>query len=131
MTQIKQIVATISLVGTISLAHAQTPPPPELGEATKGTPAIAETPATTPQSADSQANNAQTKDENKSVFSNAKVIEHKRENGQVYLIEIDHPLGAKQYLYENDSDGKIGSSIESSESYESLTEIPKWKLGSW
>ena len=112
MTRIKQIAVAISLVSAFSLAHAQTAPPPELGEATKGRPAIAETPAVKPHASQTEDSNTQAKSQSKTVFSNATVTEHKRENGQVYLIEIDHPLGGKQYLYENDSDGKIGSSVK-------------------
>lgn len=100
--------------------------PPSLGEETKGKPAIPEVDAEKIDSA-----TAETKEEQAEVvpgLGSTTVTEHKRENGQVYLIEFENTLGGKQYLYENDSDGQIGSSVEDNES---IKEIPKWKLGSW
>ena len=110
-----------------STSHAETLSPPTLGEETKGKPAIAEPIAV---SAEEQAaqNKANEVVETVSPFGKSTITEHKRESGQVYLIEIDNSLSGKQYLYENDSDGQIGSSVEDNES---IKEIPKWKLGSW
>ena len=96
--------------------------PPALGEQTKGVPAVSETAVT------SETQNDQTTEQKLTPFGDATVTEHKRENGQVYLIEIENSLGGKQYLYENDSDGQIGSSIEDNDS---IKDIPKWKIGSW
>ena len=118
---------------TFSTSHAQdsTPDviaPPSFGEQTKGKPAIAETskPESNNESGDTSTQNNDTVTVNS--FGSTTVTEHKRESGQVYLIELDNSLGGKQYLHENDSDGQIGSSIEDNES---IKEIPKWKLGSW
>ena len=136
-TSIKALLLTV-VVSTIATANAQTQAetdalgPPSLGEQTKGKPAIEEV---TPQQAQA-IDPTQTVDNEKAkptsafdaTFGTTKVTEHKRESGQVYLIELENSLGSKQYLYENDSDGKIGSTVEDRES---ITEIPKWKLGSW
>lgn len=110
---------------SFSGAHAETLAPPTLGEETKGEPAIDETKVVDSAINDTEKPNAP---ESKSPLGTATVTEHKRESGQVYLIELEHSFGAKQYLYENDSDGQIGSSIEDNDS---IKEIPKWKLGSW
>jgi len=110
-----------------SSTHAEeTLGPPTLGEETKGKPAVdeAQTAKQATQEAEKSVESTQTED----PLGTATVTEHKRESGQVYLIELEHSLGAKQYLYENDSDGQIGSSIEDNES---IKEIPKWKIGSW
>ena len=100
--------------------------PPSLGEETKGKPAIPEVDVEKIDSATAEAKKEQP--EAIPGLGSTTVTEHKRENGQVYLIELENSLGGKQYLYENDSDGQIGSSVEDNES---IKEIPKWKLGSW
>ena len=118
----------IALFTFSNLNAAEALGPPTLGEQTKGKPAIDETKAAA-QAAEQETADAETQStEAQSPFGTATVTEHKRENGQVYLIELEHSLGAKQYLYENDSDGQIGSSVEDNDS---IKEIPKWKLGSW
>jgi len=108
--------------------NAETLGPPTLGEETKGKPAIDETRAAAQASAQEKTETATESAETQSPFGTSTVTEHKRESGQVYLIELEHSLGGKQYLYENDSDGQIGSSVEDNDS---IKEIPKWKLGSW
>jgi len=149
-TNVKSVIATcrhtsikalflMAIISVFSITNAQTSPesdalgPPTLGEQTKGKPAIAEvkqteTEALTTSGEQSQSDSDQPKSAFDSTFGSTKITEHKRENGQVYLIELENSLGSKQYLYENDSDGKIGSTAEDRES---ITEIPKWKLGSW
>lgn len=62
------------------------------------------------------------------VLGNAEITESRRENGQRYRIELDHSGGAKQYIEENDSDGKIESTDND---IEETPNLPKWKLGSW
>jgi len=123
------LLMTVSFVGTTN-AETQTTSdtlgPPSLGEQTKGKPAVDETPKVPATKAN--ATNENTETQVNSAFGSTTVTEHKRESGQVYLIELENSLGGKQYLYENDSDGQIGSSVEDEES---ITEIPKWKLGSW
>jgi len=116
-----------AILFTFSSTHAQEAlSPPTLGEETKGKPAVNEIKVASEaaQSEETEPNSTETED----PLGTAIVTEHKRENGQVYLIEFEHSLGGKQYLYENDSDGQIGSSIEDNES---IKEIPKWKIGSW
>jgi len=115
----------------ITNAIAQTPPP-KLGEETKGTPAFEETaplPKAETEATESAATNqSNTPDEDESFLGTAKITESRRENGQIYEIELEHSLGGKQYIQENDSDGKIEST---SNDLEETPNLPKWKLGSW
>ena len=113
-----------------SAAGAQTSPPPSLGEETKGTPAYDESAPLDTVASDDQEPNEQ-RDEDSvadSVFGTAQVTESRRENGQRYLIELEHSTGSKQYIEEIDSDGKIEST---SNDIEETPNLPKWKLGSW
>ena len=116
----------VSLITQSSTTFAQTSPPPSLGEETKGVPAIDET---TPVIKDgkkaAQKKNSSAVD---GVFGKAHVTESRRENGQRYRIELEHSGGAKQYIEENDSDGKIEST---GNDIEETPNLPKWKLGSW
>ena len=125
---IKIAILTIlsSFICSFSYAEDEALAPPTLGEETKGTPAVAES-RVLPEEENLEEGEEKTT-ENQSPLGYATITEQKRESGQIYLIELEHSLGGKQYLYENDSDGQIGSSVEEDES---LTEIPKWKLGSW
>lgn len=103
--------------------------PPALGDETKGLPAdVTET--TKSEFTDvspAPANEASDKGA-ASVFDSPTVTESRRENGQVYRIEMDHAIGGKQVIEENDSDGKIEST---SNDIEETPNLPKWKLGSW
>jgi len=115
-------------------AFAQTQAPPTLGQDTKGAPAVEdaagdatkseETPGKS--TADETAATAQ--EQTKKTFGTAKFKESRRENGQIYLIELEHSSGVKQYIEENDSDGNIESKAAD---IEDTPNIPKWKLGSW
>ena len=110
-------------------ARAQTPPP-SIGEETKGTPAFEET-APLPKTENTATENTEEtseQDEGTPFLGTAKITELRRENGQVYEIELDHSLGGKQYIHESDSDGKIESK---SDDIEEAPNLPKWKLGSW
>lgn len=121
----------LALSSTLSIAAwAQTSPPPSLGEETKGTPAYDENaPLDTITSDDQDKNEARNEDSvADSLFGTAQVTESRRENGQRYLIELEHSTGSKQYIEENDSDGKIEST---SNDIEETPNLPKWKLGSW
>lgn len=117
----------------ISTALAQQAPP-EFGEETKGTPAIAEQASSSElksaaqQSADAADIGEQETTGIDSLLGKAEITESKRQNGQVYLIELEHSSGAKQYIEETDSDGKIEST---SNDIEETPNLPKWKLGSW
>lgn len=127
-------------------ALAQTASPPEFGQETKGTPAVTEkpivvektvTPKETEAAADTDqpvevseqtAQPAEQKERQPSFLGNATITESRRENGQLYLVEFEHSAGAKQYMEENDSDGKIEST---SNDIEETPNLPKWKIGSW
>lgn len=115
---------------------AQTAPPPAFGEDTKGKPAIPETDA---QAADAETDTssaaAKTGDDGEgeksfadNLLGEATITESRRESGQVYLIELEHSSGSKQYIEENDSDGKLSADGTDPEDEPIL---PKWKLGSW
>ena len=109
-------------------AHAQEAiAPPAIGQETKGTPAVIESPVTpAPQS--EVAVPAKNKAAVNRVFGTTKITESRRESGQLYLIELEHSSGAKQYIEETDSDGKIEST---SNDIEETPNLPKWKIGSW
>lgn len=126
------VVVSSALVFTVS--YAQTAPPPNLGEETKGIPAIDEsTPevevdsaANAPSSEGTVATEEETKDTN--LFGRSTVVESRRENGQVYSIELQHSNAPTQYIEETNSDGNI--EFESKD-VEDTPNLPKWKLGSW
>ena len=115
----------------VGASHAQTAPPPTLGEETKGTPAIEEPAAET----DTVSSKATLKSKDKksetkktSVLGRSTVIESRRESGQVYSIELQHSNAPTQYIEETDSDGNIEST---SNDLEETPNLPKWKIGSW
>lgn len=120
--------AMIMQISFVATSSAQTAPPPNLGEETKGKPAITETSPDESQ-VGSNASEAEELTEKKgSALGTATVTESRRESGQVYRIELDHSSGAKQVIEENDSDG----SIENTESgIDDTPNLPKWTLGSW
>ena len=62
------------------------------------------------------------------LFGKTKITERKRENGQVYSIELEHSSGAKQYIEDNDADGINDSN---SNNIDDNPGIAKWRLGSW
>ena len=126
----------ISAAMIVSPSYAQTAPPPALGDETKGTPAIEE-PATEPAATDekSAASTGATSDENLDgeaqttrVFGSSTVVESRRENGQLYSIELKHSNAPTQYIEETDSDGNIEYK---SNDLEVTPNLPKWKIGSW
>jgi hypothetical protein len=109
--------------------------PPELGQETKGTPAVDETAIDATSSINNRESATKTgekKAEKGAAIDNllgtTTVKESRRESGQRYLIELDHSSGAKQYIEETDSDGKIEST---SNDIEETPNLPKWKIGSW
>ena len=114
------------------VAQQETIAPPAMGEETKGTPAIPEGEAQTVEpTVDNDTPEQSTQNTSNSPLSalgTATITESKRENGQVYRIELEHSLGGKQYIEENDSDGKIQST---SNDIEETPNLPKWKIGSW
>ena len=123
---------------TASSVNAQTAPPPAFGEETKGKPAISETnaeedSAKTAKSAESSSSQDTDNEDGQQSFADnllgeATITESRRENGQVYLIELEHSSGSKQYIEENDSDGKLSAD---GNDLEDEPNLPKWKLGSW
>ena len=111
--------------------HAQTAPPPTLGENTKGEPAIVEEEQSSGTNAVDEVTNQveQAQEETQtSPFGTATIKESKRESGQVYRVELEHSAGAKQIIEENDSDGSLEST---SKDIDDTPNLPKWKLGSW
>ncbi|MFT5573119.1 MAG: hypothetical protein ACI9FR_002052 [Cryomorphaceae bacterium] len=122
----RSLALSVLLAFTLSpLAWAQTSPPPSFGEETKGTPAINEITSTSIQV---EADNGPNTSAATPLFGTSHVTESRRENGQRYLIELEHSTGSKQYIEELDSDGKIEST---SNDIEETPNLPKWKLGSW
>ena len=128
------IVVSILFISNQS-SVAQVAPPPGLGEETKGTPAILDNQkSTTPVNQDrsSSANKPGDSKEQKSFADNllgtAKVTELRRENGQLYRIELEHSSGSKQVLEDNDSDGNFG---DDDNSLGNAPKVAKWRIGSW
>jgi hypothetical protein len=108
-----------------------------MGQETKGKPAVEETSSgpSNESAATAKTNSAVKKGEKAekgavidNLLGTTTVTESKRESGQVYMIELDHSSGAKQYIEETDSDGKIQST---SNDIEETPNLPKWKIGSW
>jgi len=136
----KAVFATIALIIVSSIplsnAHAQTAPPPNFGEDTKGAPAIEESSSeansdsTEVESAatDTTAEAITDETQTTSAFGRATVVESRRESGQVYSIELQHSNAPNQYIEETDSDGNIEYK---SNDVEETPNLPKWKLGSW
>lgn len=112
----------------ISTANAQTAPPPKLGAETKGAPAIQETTTTTQAAVTTEVVEKKTDTNTSLGFGEATVVESRRENGQVYSIELQHSNAPTQYIDETDSDGNIEYK---SNDLEETPNLPKWKLGSW
>ena len=130
--QISLLVAA-TLLTTSSAIYAQTAPPPALGQDTKGVPAVEETASDTNNAGENAVSatkkaDPSTQKSSGGLLGSATIKESRRENGQVYLIELEHSSGAKQYIEETDSDGRIQPS---SNDIEESPNLPKWKLGSW
>ncbi len=109
-------------------AAAQTAPPPNFGDETKGEPAIEE--STHSKSSDKAIPEASNNVEEQPTggISRATVVESRRESGQVYSIELQHSKAPNQYIEETDSDGNIEFQ---SNDLEETPNLPKWKIGSW
>lgn len=107
--------------------YAQTQSPPTLGQETKGTPAVEEVAAEAQKATEAEPAEEE-KATRKNPFGTTTVKESRRENGQRYLIELEHSSGVKQYIEETDSDGNIESEATD---IEDTPNLPKWKLGSW
>ena len=104
--------------------------PPSLGQDTKGTPAYDEKsplPVTRAE-AEAAAQQESEAEVEQDILGTASITESRRENGQVYEVEIDHSLGGKQYFEENDSDGSLETTPAD---LEDTPNLPKWKLGTW
>jgi hypothetical protein len=121
-------IAILLQLPIVTISLAQTAPPPNLGEETKGKPAIAETNDVQQSTKQESNDTAQAVDANVSRFGTATVTESRRESGQVYRIELEHSAGAKQIIEENDSDGSIESTKTD---IDDTPNLPKWTLGSW
>lgn len=118
----KSMLVAVLLFTTIFVHAQDVSSPPELGQETKGTPAIAET-ANTITTNEVAAEETENADQNQTKFT-----ELRRESGQIYQIELTHASGSKQYITETDSDGNIESTDND---IEETPNLPKWKIGSW
>ena len=118
------------LVCTASVSAQEVIAPPALGEQTKGTPADISDPVTEVASTQQTSSEAKQSDEeqNYGLLGRTDIDEQKRENGQIYRIELKHSSGSTQYIEENDSDGKLESTDND---IEVTPNLAKWKLGSW
>jgi hypothetical protein len=137
-TKLTSIAATLLLLsGTSSftlLSHAQTAPPPSIGEDTKGQPAITDE-AVSPEKAEAPTSNQTATPQaitesttTTSPFGSATIKETRRENGQRYRVEMQHSAGAKQVIEETDSDGSLENVDKG---IDDTPNLPKWTLGSW
>lgn len=113
-------------------AQPEVAAPPTLGEDTKGTPAFdekASLPVTPTEETAEETAQQEEVDTNDGLLGTASITESRRDNGQVYEVEIDHSLGGgKQYFEENDSDGSLETTPKD---LEAIPNLPKWKLGTW
>jgi len=117
-----------ALTSHVALAQ-DTIAPPSLGQDTKGTPAFDEKAPLPVSKAQTEANKAESEAETEQdILGTASITESRRENGQVYEVEIDHSLGGKQYFEKNDSDGSLETTPAD---LEDTPNLPKWKLGTW
>lgn len=111
---------------------AQVAPPPGLEEETTGTPAILSDQASPSPSANEKNTEPAESAEQTSIADNllgtATIKEFRRENGQLYRIELEHSSGSKQVLDDNDSDGNFG---DDDNSLGNAPKVAKWRLGSW
>ena len=136
MPKISVQILILTLFSTYSLLQVKaslaqdTISPPAIGQETKGTPAVDETAPSTQigegqnEGVDKESNNGASD----SIFGNATITESRRESGQLYMIELEHSAGSKQYIEETGSDTKIEST---SNDIEETPNLPKWKIGSW
>ena len=104
--------------------------PPSLGQETKGTPAIIdEVPSEQLQPVESLSETSENEEEtNFGLLGRTEIDEQRRENGQVYRIELKHSSGSTQYIEENDSDGELQSTDND---IEETPNLAKWRIGSW
>lgn len=106
--------------------------PPSLGQETKGeTVVIDEFVPDDSANAEATADTSQSTPESKrdnGLLGTTKISELRRDNGQIYRIELEHSSGSKQYIDEFDSDGKIESTTND---IEETPNLAKWRLGSW
>ena len=122
MASARPLLASLLLLIASTANSQDISSPPELGQETKGTPAIIEANTV------SSDNGAAVEEiENKSR-KQTQFKEIRSETGLIYQIEINHASGSKQYITETDSDGNIEST---NNDIEETPNLPKWKIGSW
>ena len=136
-TQLKLLLVSSALLfnTTIFAQQGQTAAPPQLGQETKGLPAVAEDgPSDAANKHANTTNKSQQAAEKversglDSLLGKTEIKESRRESGQLYRVELKHSAGSTQFIEENDSDGKIEST---NNDIEETPNLPKWKLGSW
>ena len=115
-----------------SISSAQTAPPPNLGENTKGKPAMIDSAEVNEEAKKNLSENSQTSKKSAEnevgPLGKATIKESRRESGHVYRIELEHSAGAKQVIEENGSDGSIENT---NKGIDDTPNLPKWTLGSW
>lgn len=125
----QHLAAALFAAATLSAnAAAQTAPPPNFGDETKGEPAIEESAQANSSNTPSSEASKEIEEQTTGGISRATVVESRRESGQVYSIELQHSNAPNQYIEETDSDGNIEYQ---SNDLEETPNLPKWKIGSW
>jgi len=122
MASAKPILISLLLLIASTASAQDISSPPELGQETKGTPAIIETNTV---SSDNGIAVEETENEGQ---KRTQFKELRSESGLIYQIELNHASGSKQYITETDSDGNIESTDND---IEETPNLPKWKIGSW
>lgn len=112
----------LSFVGAVHASEALSPP--SINEATRGTPAqLNSIPKNQGRSTDTE--NAEN---NELAGEQALETKHTGAKGYVHGLEIGHSQNNVQYIEDSDRDGQIQ---KKSSELDEVTELPKWKLGSW
>ena len=99
--------------------------PPSLGQETKGTPTDL---TAQDSSSDDDSDQQESIKQTHQAYGNTDVTEYRRENGQVYRMELEHSENNKQYIEDTSSKGNLGSTDNG---IEETPNLPKLKLGSW
>lgn len=91
-------------------------------------PAAAPAAAQSSDNEDATASTSSDDTSNQRLFGTTKITERKRENGQVYSIELEHSSGSKQYIEDTDADGLSDTRTKDIDDHPN---IAKWRIGSW
>jgi len=126
--QLVRLIATAAMLFLAFHVFAQDViAPPAIGQDTKGEIAIPEEETSTPpQSFEEDNRDGIQQNEHTGFLGKTDINEQRRENGQVYRIELKHSGGTTQYIDE-DNEGKL----ENSDDIDEAPNLAKWRLGSW